>query len=165
MGFIGHALIDFSYGWGIWWSWVIASGVFGLLVGLSAKLLKEQDKALNAFRKANKKTEVTVLAQWTNLLNGMAVQIPYGQIAALEAEIEACGKEMSACGSDYVRLQQLTERQEELERQLEEKTERWLYLTELKERIEELERESDMYMRFWEEVEYQMRELRQEYLS
>ena len=27
---IGHTLIDFSYGWGIWWSWVIASGVFGL---------------------------------------------------------------------------------------------------------------------------------------
>ena len=40
IGFIGHALIDFSYGWGVWWSWVIASGVFGLLVGLSAKLLK-----------------------------------------------------------------------------------------------------------------------------
>lgn len=36
---------------------------------------------------------------------------------------------------------------------------------ELKERVEELERESDMYMRFWEEVEYQMRELRQEYLA
>ena len=40
IGFIGHALIDFSYGWGIWWSWVIASGVFGLLVGLAAKLMK-----------------------------------------------------------------------------------------------------------------------------
>ena len=34
IGLIGHALIDFSYGWGIWWSWVIASGVFGLLMGL-----------------------------------------------------------------------------------------------------------------------------------
>ena len=40
IGFIGHALIDFSYGGGIWWSWVIASGVFGLLVGLAAKALK-----------------------------------------------------------------------------------------------------------------------------
>ena len=40
IGLIGHALIDFSYGWGIWWSWVIASGVFGLLVGLGAKILK-----------------------------------------------------------------------------------------------------------------------------
>ena len=40
IGFIGHALIDFSFGWGIWWSWVIASAVFGLLVGLAAKVLK-----------------------------------------------------------------------------------------------------------------------------
>ena len=40
IGLIGHALIDFSYGWGIWWSWVIASGVFGLLVGCAAKLMK-----------------------------------------------------------------------------------------------------------------------------
>ena len=40
IGFIGHTLIDFSYGWGVWWSWVIASAVFGLLVGLGAKLLK-----------------------------------------------------------------------------------------------------------------------------
>ena len=40
IGLIGHALIDFSYGWGIWWSWVIASGVFGLLVGLGAKAFK-----------------------------------------------------------------------------------------------------------------------------
>lgn len=34
IAFIGHALIDFSYGWGIWWSWVIASGVAGLIMGL-----------------------------------------------------------------------------------------------------------------------------------
>ena len=40
VGLIGHALIDFSYGWGVWWSWVIASGVFGLLMGLAAKLLR-----------------------------------------------------------------------------------------------------------------------------
>ena len=40
VGFIGHTLIDFSYGWGVWWSWVIASAVFGLLMGFGAKLLK-----------------------------------------------------------------------------------------------------------------------------
>lgn len=39
IAFIGHALIDFSYGWGIWWSWVIASGVAGLVMGLAAKKL------------------------------------------------------------------------------------------------------------------------------
>ena len=37
IGFIGHALIDFSWGWGVWWSWVIASGVFGLIMGLMSK--------------------------------------------------------------------------------------------------------------------------------
>ena len=40
IGLIGHALIDFSYGWGIWWSWVIASSVFGLITGFGAKLFK-----------------------------------------------------------------------------------------------------------------------------
>ena len=44
IGLIGHALIDFSYGWGIWWSWVIASAVFGLLVGIGARITK-MDKA------------------------------------------------------------------------------------------------------------------------
>ena len=46
MGLIGHALIDFSYGWGVWWSWVIASGVFGLLMGLAAKTLKMEEGEL-----------------------------------------------------------------------------------------------------------------------
>ncbi len=46
MGLIGHALIDFSFGWGIWWSWVIASAVFGLLTGLSTKILKIDEAEL-----------------------------------------------------------------------------------------------------------------------
>ena len=46
IGLIGHALIDFSYGWGIWWSWVIASAVFGLLMGISTKALKLEEGAL-----------------------------------------------------------------------------------------------------------------------
>ena len=33
VGFIGHALTDLSWG-SPWWSWIIASGVFGLLMGL-----------------------------------------------------------------------------------------------------------------------------------
>ena len=43
IGLIGHALIDFSYGWGIWWSWVIASGVFGALVGLLGSKIRLGD--------------------------------------------------------------------------------------------------------------------------
>ncbi len=33
-GLIGHFFIDFSFGWGVWWSWVIASAVCGGLIGL-----------------------------------------------------------------------------------------------------------------------------------
>ena len=42
-GFIGHALIDASYGWGVWWSWVIASGVFGVLMGIAVKKINLED--------------------------------------------------------------------------------------------------------------------------
>jgi len=34
IGLIGHFLIDLSWGWGVWWSWVIASACFGFIVGL-----------------------------------------------------------------------------------------------------------------------------------
>ena len=40
LAFIGHALSDIVQYGSAWWSWVIASGVFGLLVGIGAKLLK-----------------------------------------------------------------------------------------------------------------------------
>ena len=46
VGFIGHMLIDFAAGWGIWWSGVIASGVFGLAMGLAAKVLKMDEGEL-----------------------------------------------------------------------------------------------------------------------
>ena len=39
-GLIGHFFIDFSYGWGVWWSWVIASAVFGCLMGVATMRLK-----------------------------------------------------------------------------------------------------------------------------
>lgn len=37
IGFIGHTLIDLSWGGSPWWSWVIASAFVGLFVGLFAK--------------------------------------------------------------------------------------------------------------------------------
>ena len=57
-------------------------------------------------------------------------------IAALEAAISENQKDQAECGSDYVRLQQLQEEQNDLEAQLEYKTGRWMYLTELKEKID-----------------------------
>ena len=45
-GLIGHFFIDFSYGWGVWWSWVIASGVCGLVMGIGMNKVKMEDGEL-----------------------------------------------------------------------------------------------------------------------
>ena len=58
------------------------------------------------------------------------------ELAELEEKIAACEGAQSQCGSDYVKLQELQEEQQKLEAALEEKTERWMYLTELKEKID-----------------------------
>lgn len=43
IGFIGHALIDLSWGGSPWWSWVITSAFVGVVIGLFAKKLNVQD--------------------------------------------------------------------------------------------------------------------------
>ena len=58
------------------------------------------------------------------------------ELAELEAKLDACRAEQGRCGSDYVKLQQLTDQQTQLEAALEAKMERWVYLNELKERID-----------------------------
>jgi class 3 adenylate cyclase/uncharacterized membrane protein len=42
IGFIGHALVDISWGGigGVWWSWVISSAFFGLVVGAFRKFFR-----------------------------------------------------------------------------------------------------------------------------
>ena len=39
-GLIGHFFIDFSFGWGVWWSWVITSAFVGLATGFITSKLK-----------------------------------------------------------------------------------------------------------------------------
>ena len=56
-------------------------------------------------------------------------------IADLEARITECDAAIGQNASDYLRLQELMDEKAALEAQLEEKTERWLYLSELAERI------------------------------
>ena len=59
-----------------------------------------------------------------------------GELAELERQVAECVEAQGRCGSDYVKLQELQAKQAELEAKLEEKTERWVYLTELKEKID-----------------------------
>ena len=56
-------------------------------------------------------------------------------IEKLEHQIAECEKEFSKAASDYVQLQEITEKKQKLEKQLDEKTERWIYLNELAEKI------------------------------
>lgn len=56
-------------------------------------------------------------------------------IAGLEQQIAQNEADMSANSSDHIKLQELSERRQELEAQLEEKMERWVYLNDLAERI------------------------------
>lgn len=59
-----------------------------------------------------------------------------GVIAELETRLAQTKAEMEAQSSQYDRLQELLVQQEAIEAELEEKTERWLYLQELAERIQ-----------------------------
>ena len=56
-------------------------------------------------------------------------------IAALEQQIQETEAQLGGCTSDYVKLQELSEKKSALEAQLEEKMERWVYLNDLAERI------------------------------
>ena len=57
-------------------------------------------------------------------------------IASLEEQIAAAEKDIAANSSDYVKLQELSDKKSELENELAEKMERWVYLNDLAERIE-----------------------------
>ncbi|MCL1927182.1 MAG: ECF-type riboflavin transporter substrate-binding protein [Treponema sp.] len=43
IGFIGHTLVDLTFGWGIWWTWVIADALYGLAIGVFWKLYRLEE--------------------------------------------------------------------------------------------------------------------------
>ncbi|MDR1970652.1 MAG: ECF-type riboflavin transporter substrate-binding protein [Treponema sp.] len=43
VGFTGHALADLASGYGIWWTWAAADGIYGLLVGLFSRFFKIEE--------------------------------------------------------------------------------------------------------------------------
>ena len=59
-----------------------------------------------------------------------------GEIAELEERISSLEAQMLKCVSDFVKLNELTKEKEDAEALLEEKMERWMYLSELAEKIE-----------------------------
>lgn len=59
------------------------------------------------------------------------------EIAALEEKLQTLDAEIAAQSSNFEKLNELLAQKEEVDRQLEEKTERWVYLNELAEKIEQ----------------------------
>jgi ATP-binding cassette subfamily F protein uup len=59
------------------------------------------------------------------------------EIALLEQELRDVEAQTQAALSDYVRLQELTAQKKDLDKRLEEKMERWVYLSDLAEKIAE----------------------------
>ena len=55
------------------------------------------------------------------------------EIARTEAEIKMLGLEINSCGSDFVKLNELTKKQEEAQTRLDALVDRWAYLSELAE--------------------------------
>ena len=43
IGLIAHFFVDLTWGWGVWWSWVICSALFGLAAGLFRKFYKVEE--------------------------------------------------------------------------------------------------------------------------
>lgn len=88
----------------------------------------------------NKNSESVVKKKEKPLKFSFKEQKEYAEIdavvAELESKIEETEEKVNKASSDYSLLQQLLAEKEELEKQLEEKMERWVYLNELAERIE-----------------------------
>ena len=71
-GLIGHVLIDWQAGEGICWSWVLASGCFGVISGLAAR-------KLHLWEGVFKQNDMLVFNAWQMLGNALS----WGLIAPL----------------------------------------------------------------------------------
>ncbi len=76
IGFIGHTLIDLTYG-SPWFSWIIASAVFGLLMGFAAKVLKidESDIGKKGLVKFNVAQIVSHVICWAGVAPALDILI------------------------------------------------------------------------------------------
>ena len=96
-------------------------------------------------KKAEKETVRTANSQSENAKKQHALKFSFKEqreyetidadIENLENQIAECERKMALQTSDYVKLQELMDKKAKLEEELENKTERWIYLNDLADRI------------------------------
>lgn len=93
------------------------------------KSVEQKPSSMDSWKQKNNKLKFTYQEQ-------KDYETIDSDIARLEEEISNTDEEMSAYATDYVKLTELTKHKEELEKALEDKMERWVYLNDLAEQIE-----------------------------
>ena len=73
-GFIGHVLCDMSWG-GVWWTWAIATGLFGLIIGLMAKKIKASEGSFG-----KKEILLFILADLVACIIAWGIVAPVGDV-------------------------------------------------------------------------------------
>ena len=96
---------------------------------------KEKYKLETVYEKSNKTTKIKTDRPKFSYKEQREFESIEGEIEQLEERMEALDREIIAASSDFVRLNQLIREKEEFENQLEEKMERFLYLSEMDDKI------------------------------
>ena len=98
-----------------------------------AVMLEEQATAIKANKPVVKEEPKTTNKKKMTYSERLELQNIDQEIARTEAEIKMLGLEINGCGSDFVKLNELTKKQEEAQTRLDTLVDRWAYLSELAE--------------------------------
>ena len=98
-----------------------------------AVMLEEQATAVKANKPVVKEEPKTTNKKKITYSERLELQNIDQEIARTEAEIKMLGLEINSCGSDFVKLTELTKKQEEAQTRLDALVDRWAYLSELAE--------------------------------
>ena len=98
-----------------------------------AVMLEEQATAIKANKPVVKEEPKATNKKKMTYSERLELQNIDQEIARTEAEIKMLGLEINGCGSDFVKLNELTKKQEEAQTRLDALVDRWAYLSELAE--------------------------------
>lgn len=98
-----------------------------------AVMLEEQATAIKVNKPVVKEEPKTTNKKKMTYSERLELQNIDQEIARTEAEIKMLGLEINGCGSDFVKLNELTKKQEEAQTRLDALVDRWAYLSELAE--------------------------------